>query len=356
MAMMQRVGGGVAASFDRAVHMFALSRSARARSRSRSESLGPAEREAALHALRDRYADPRWLAEPDSFFPRPPPAVVQRAPVRAFGRRGEVVDLSWHSRYEPLNADVADRYLRHGPNGTAHARVLLHRDRPRPVVILIHGYLGGVHSIEERAWPLSWMFRRGLDVALFVLPFHGARAAGPWRRPPFPGSDPRVTIEGFRQAVGDLRGLMDWFEARGAPAAGVMGMSLGGYTTALAATVEPRLSFAVPFIPLASIADFAMDGGRLVGTLPERQRQHALLESVYAVVSPLARPPLVQPEGRLVVAGRADRITPVSHAERLARHLEAPLEVFHGGHLLQLGRGRGFRAVGRMLGRLGMLE
>jgi pimeloyl-ACP methyl ester carboxylesterase len=356
MGMLEVVSGGLAGSFDRAVHAFALSRGARARSRSRSESLGPEEREAALELLRERVTRESWLRDPDAFFPRPAPIVVRRTPVRALGRHGEVVDLSWASRYEPLDADVADRYLRHEPNATAHARLLLHRDRPRPVVVLIHGYLGGVHGIEERAWPVSWMFRRGLDVALFVLPFHGLRAPGPWRRPPFPGSDPRVTIEGFRQAVGDLRGLLDWFEARGASSVGVMGMSLGGYTTALAATVEPRLAFAVPFIPLASIADFALEGGRLVGSEAQRQRQHELLEAVYSVVSPLARPVQVAPEGRLVVAGRADRITPMSHAERIARHFEAPLEVFYGGHLLQLGRGRGFRAVGRMLGQLGLLE
>ena len=34
---------------------------------------------------------------------------------------------------------------------------------------------------------------------------------------------------------------------------------------------------------------------------------------------------------------QADRITPVSHAERLAAHLGAPLELFPGGHLLQVG-------------------
>jgi pimeloyl-ACP methyl ester carboxylesterase len=356
MDMIRTVGGGVAASFDRAVHAFALSRSARGRARSRSESLGPRERQEALELLCDHYGRREWLVHPETFFPRLRPDAVRHRPVRSLGRRGEVVDLSWASPYAPINPDVAERYLRYGANGTAHVRLLLHRDRPRPTVVLIHGYLGGTHALEERAWPIRWMFRRGLDVALFVLPFHGPRAAGPWRRPPFPGSDPRVTVEGFRQAIGDLSGLVDWLEDRGAPCVGAMGMSLGGYTTALAATVEPRLRFAVPFIPLASIADFAMEGGRLVGTAVERERQHALLEGVYAVVSPLSRPALVPPDGRLVVAGRADRITPIAHAERLARHMEAPLEVFHGGHLLQLGRGRGFRAMGRMLGRLGLLE
>lgn len=353
----ERVGGELAASVDRAVNALALNRrSARSRARSRSESLGPVEREQALLRLQAAYADPRLISEPDAFFPPPGAPDVTAVAVRPYGRRGEVIDLSWPSGYVPFNATVADRYLRSSRNQIACARLFAHRDAPRPTALLLHGYMGGVYGVEERAWPIEWLFRRGLDVALGVLPFHGLRGSGGLKRPPFPGSDPRVTIEAFRQAIGDLRALMRWLEARGAPAVGVMGMSLGGYTTALLATVDRRLAFAVPFIPLASIADVAYAGGRLVGTASQQIRQRDLLEAVYAVVSPLARPALVPPAGRLVVGGRSDQITPVSHARRIAEHFDAPLELFHGGHLLQMGRARGFRAVGRMLGRLGLFE
>lgn len=354
-SVIERVGGGVAASFDQALRSLALSRSARSRARSRSESLGPAAREQALADLASRYADPRFYSDPDTFFPPPELPAARQIAVRSFGRQGEVFDLSWGSDYAPFEPAVAGRYLAAERNRVAHARLFAHRGGPRPTVILIHGYLGGTHAMEERAWPIAWFFGRGLDVALAVLPFHGLRGERR-KRPPFPGSDPRVTIEGFRQAMGDLRALVTWLEVRGAPSVGVMGMSLGGYTTALLATVDARLSFAVPFIPLASIADFAQEGGRLVGTPAEQRRQHDLLEAAYAVVSPLSRPVRVPSAGRLVVAGRADRITPLSHAERIAAHFEAPLEVFPGGHLLQLGRRRSFRAVGRMLGELGLLE
>ncbi len=191
-------------------------------------------------------------------------------------------------------------------------------------------------------------------MVLFVLPLHGDRRVT--GRPKFPSSDPRITIEGFRQMVWDFRALRSHLVERGAPAVGVMGMSLGGYSTALLATLVSELSFAVPFIPLASIADFARDGDRLVGTASQRRRQHELLEEALAVVSPLSRSAVVPPGGRLVVAARADRITPPTHAKRLAEHLEAPLEVFTGGHILQVGRRDGFRAVGRLLGGLGLLR
>jgi pimeloyl-ACP methyl ester carboxylesterase len=58
----------------------------------------------------------------------------------------------------------------------------------------------------------------------------------------------------------------------------------------------------------------------------------------------------------LILAGEADRITPASHAERLAAHFGAPVRVFPGGHLLQFGRAEGFREVARMLRDLELLQ
>ena len=62
-------------------------------------------------------------------------------------------------------------------------------------------------------------------------------------------------------------------------------------------------------------------------------------------MSPLSRPSLVPPERCLVVAAKADRVTPAAHARRLSVHLRAPLQSFYGGHLLQLGRAEAFERV-----------
>jgi pimeloyl-ACP methyl ester carboxylesterase len=242
---------------------------------------------------------------------------------------------------------VRDAYLAHAPNRTAWAR-LYAGGGPRPAVILVHGYMAGQWAVEERAWPLAWLNRRGLDVAVTVLPFHGVRARVEGGAPPFPGADPRFTNEGFRQAVADLRVLAALLRARGATSVGVMGMSLGGYTTALFATLEDDLAFAVPLIPLASTADYARDQGRL-GTGERAAAQHAALEAANWVVSPFARPSRVAPGRVLVVGAEADRVTPISHAERIAAHLGAPLLRVGGGHLVQVWRREAFRAVKAML-------
>ncbi len=346
----------LASGVDRLFASVALGRSRRSRARSRAESLGHDERMDALARLIERHAAPRFTAPPEELFGRAGEAGAWlRTPVRAI-RGGTVVDVRWRSGYRPLaeEPDVLARWERDPANAWAHARLFLHPE-PRPTALLIHGYLGGSYAVEERAWPVRWMFERlGLDLAIPVLPFHGPRRSG--GRPMFPSSDPRLNVEGFRQAIWDLVSLRRALAACGAPAVGITGMSLGGYTTALALTADPAFAFGAPFIPLASIADFARDGGRLVGDSGEQDAQHAALEAAHAPVSPLLRRPLVPGDAVRVVAARADRITPVRHAERLAAHFDAELTTFEGGHLLQLGRAEGFRDIARLLRARGLLE
>lgn len=326
--------GVLAASCDRVISTAVLKRSGRTEQEIR---LGAEARVEALRALLEIYGDcGDFFIEPDSARP----SVSERRP--------NVIDLRWPSEYEPFNRDIARDYLSHRHNRTCAVRLFVDQRRSRGTAILLHGYLGGMHSIEGRIWPIEWFLRRGYNAALFVLPFHGPRGR-PFTQPIFPGADARITIEGFRQAVHDLRRFIGWLEAQHLGPAGVMGMSLGGYTSALAATVDRRLSFVVPYIPLASIAKFAMDRGRFVGTGRQKERQRELVDRIYQVVSPLARPVLVSRPGRLVVAGLADRITPVEHARMLAKHFDAPLETFTGGHLVQIGRTRAFARIGRML-------
>ena len=328
--------GPVAAAFDKA--MVAAVRASNRTRGSRAEALPHEGRMQALAEIRKAYD------VPDEVFFVPP------APIRPTLERVRpgVVDASWPSDFEPFLPELRDRYLGHRANRTARARLYL-GSSPRPAIILIHGYLAGHWWVEERAWPIDWLAER-YDLALALLPFHALRSRSDKRGPPpFPGADPRMTNEGFRQAIFDLRALTGYLLERGAPSVGVMGMSLGGYTTSLLATLEP-MAFAVPIIPLASLADFAEEQGRL-GEGEQARMQHDALEAANRIVSPLSRPSRVRPENVLVVAAQADRITPMGHAERLATHFGADLVHFEGGHLLQVGRAEAFRTIGRWLHR-----
>jgi pimeloyl-ACP methyl ester carboxylesterase len=346
-----RLLGSAASAVDRAF-VTAMQLSNR-RVRARAESLSHAERIEWLAWIQKAYGGPELFADGAAFFPPPGPVEPTVRRVRELEWGGECVEASWPSAFRPFDARVGERYLAHVPNRTAYARIY-GGGGARPAVIAVHGYLGGHWAIEERAWPIRSMNRWGLDVALVVLPFHGVRARPGSGAPPFPGGDPRVTNEGFRQVVADLRSLASILRARGAASVGVAGMSLGGYSTALFATIEPDLAFAAPLIPLASVADFARDQGRL-GTGENAVLQHQALEAANRVVSPLARPSLVPRERVLIAAAAADRVTPIAHAERLAAHFGVPLLRAHGGHLVQTWRATAFRALKAMLRRNGTL-
>lgn len=300
-----------------------------------------------LERLEARFRD----APLDGFFASPAAIVPGERRVRALSQGGAVTDLSWSSDYAPLDPEITERYLSARENAVAVARAF-RGPQKRPVAILIHGYMAGPFAFEERVWPITRLYRAGFDVVLFTLPFHGLRARpGYGAVPEFPGEDPRVNVEGFRHAVFDLQNLIDWLLRQGHPRAGVIGMSLGGYTAALLAGAEPRLDFVVPVIPLSSLADFAREQGSLSPIPEQAAQQHTLLESIYRRVNPVARPVLVAAERSLVIAAKADRVTPAAHARRLSAHLRAPLHSFYGGHLLQLGRAEAFERVVELMQR-----
>ncbi len=356
MSLGRRVVGLAAQALDRAAVSAVHLRSAKRHVEREGWSFET--RLSLLERTRDAYA--HGLAEGASFFPEPPrtPFKLERVrDLRSAPGAGDagVFDATWTSEVSPwlpgLEGLVGTRHR----NRTACARLFL-GGKGRPVVICIHGYLGGHFMVEERKFPVNAFFRAGLDIALPVLPYHALRAdPGAVSVPPFPSVDPRVTNEGFRQAISDLRALLRFFRARGAPAVGVIGTSLGGYVTALLATLDPELAFAVPIVPLSSVADFARDHGEL-GQGSEAARMHAAYEEANRVVSPFARPLAIDPSRTFVLGAEADRVTGMSQASRVAEHFNAPLETIAGGHLLQLWRGPLERRLLAMLAKDGLVR
>jgi esterase/lipase len=336
--VLRRTSELVASSVDRAVVRAFLARGADEASPERiaayARHIESMEEGAERLAVHGYFRD-----EPSAFFSRPGTIYASEEVVRR-GRDILVSDLCWRSRYEAFYDEIAPDYLRDRANHDARMRLWRRDDgRSRPVALLVHGYCGGRLDVEGRIWPIESLMERGFDVAVLVLPHHASRRGEDveGRLPLFPHPDGRFTVEGIRQAIFDARAAMQVLERRGARKIGAVGMSLGGYTVGLLATVEPELAFAVPVIPLACFADWNREMRTLVGS-PERKRRHyRAIERLTRAISPLERPAAIQTERIHVVAASVDRITPNRHAERLAEHFGAPLRTFRGGHLLQFG-------------------
>lgn len=295
-----------------------------------------------------------------SFFPAPPAANVRETTTTKRIGKHRAIDLQFESTYRPHLPLFRDEFASYHANLTARARLYTGRAM-RPTIVCIHGWGGGAYWVEERAFAVSYWLRIGLDVALFQMPYHGERTPRQARMSGalFPSSHVVRTNEAFGQAIHDLRALAGHLRERGAPAIGVTGMSLGGYTTALWASLDDDLAFAVPMIPAVDMSDLMWRHGN---NSPARRRAERvgvngeLLGEVFEVHSPLSRPVKLAPEQLLIIAGRGDRITPPDQARSLWHHWNEPtLHWFDGGHLAQVGRGDGFRAIRRHVTDLGII-
>lgn len=251
-------------------------------------------------------------------------------------------DVTWYSTHVPLAAEAKGLFQAARDNRYARARLYL-AGRPRPALVVIHGYLGGGSPLEERTLRVEQLFRSGFDVALPILPFHGPRAlAGRRMEPPFPSADPWATVEGVRQGVADIDALVGGLLARGAPYVGVAGVSLGGYLATLHASVSSRSSFLAPVTPLASFSEFAKQNGTTSHTTE--------LDALHAVIDPLAREPRLTGDRAVVVVGRNDHVTPrQTHGDRIAARLRCDTVEIPGGHIFGFGFDAAWETIaGRM--------
>jgi len=286
----------------------------------------------ASHAL---YHSLGWLERPEEFHGVPPALRdIELAP----GRRWPIAHqwLSFASGYEPHREDpAAERWQSYESNRLAHAW-MLRGDDDAPWLVCLHGS-GTGHPLFDAA---GFGARRlhatlGLNLLFPVQPLHGPRRAPQTGTGAFLSFELLDTVHGFAQAVWEARRLVRWLRDQGARRVGVYGISLGGYTAALLATLEP-VDFVLAGIPFCDIPDL------YVGHSPVRMRERAEalgllgreLRELFTLISPLARPPTAPRDRRFLFAALADRIVPPTHAKRLWEHWERPpMSWYPGGHV-----------------------
>jgi len=313
---------------------------------------------AELRASSEPLLDPALHAAPRRFFafldePAPAPRVETRT-VRAIAG-GRVLERRLRSAYRPYVGAEPKR-----PSGPVLLEHWMHeRGRARATALLLHGFGMGRPRLDAAALLAPRWFEAGLDVALLVLPHHGARTPVEARLSGQAFAVPHVArlAEAVREAIHDVALSARWLrEASDAPV-GLLGLSLGGYLTALAAGLLDDLAFAVPMAAPVCMGDLAW---RFFRRTKHARAEGALtafeLRRSFRVHSPLAHPLRIARERALVVAGRGDRVVPASHAIALARHWGGiPVHWFAGSHLAPFGRAGVADAVTAHLRRLDVL-
>lgn len=232
-------------------------------------------------------------------------------------------------------------------------------DRARATIVLLHGFTMGSPAFDARVMMAARWFALGLDVALVTLPYHGRRASAQCRYSGelFASWDVGQLSEAVRQSVHDVHLVVEWLRSRGRGPVGVLGVSLGGYATALLAALRDDLAFAIPVVPAVSLADlpFRLLERRLAGL--EAPFTSDELERAYRIHSPLTYPLRTARQSVLIVGGRGDAVTPVSHVRRLWRHWGEPKAAwFSGGHVAAFRRSQMVGAIEAHLAELGLTD
>ncbi len=157
---------------------------------------------------------------------------------------------------------------------------------PRPGVIVLH-ILGGDFELA-RLFCRS-LAQQGVSALFVKMPYYGPRRTpgSPNRMVSF---DPESTVRGMTQAVLDIRQAVAWLAAReevDPGRLGIMGISLGGITSALAAAAEPRLQNICLILAGGDIGQVAWDSRHLAPLRKRWAAQGGTRESLVELLTPV---------------------------------------------------------------------
>ena len=282
-----------------------------------------------------------WFGDPAAYH-RTPGRPKSVATLRARSSFVDYQHLTFESSYEPrIGEPGRERWLSYESNHIAHAWLLEHKGAPRPWLVCVPGYRMGTPLVDFTGFRARWLHGAlGLNVAIPVMPLHGPRQRGRRGGDGYLTGDFLDTLHAQAQSVWDVRRLLAWLRHEKKPQKlAVHGVSLGGYTVALLASLEKKLDCVIAGVHAADFLrmiramapDFLLRAAGRVGLVLEE------VEQLFAVISPLAIPPKVPFRSRYLYAGLDDRLATPDHAFSLWHHWDRPRSVWYqGGHVSYL--------------------
>jgi dienelactone hydrolase len=196
----------------------------------------------------------------------------------------------------------------------------------KPAVVVLH-ILGG-------DFDLSRLFCRALAsngvAGLFMIMPH----YGPRKQPGSPARmisiDPEETVRGMTQAVLDVRQAAAWLADQDeidANQLGVMGISLGGITSALAVSLEPRFNKACLILAGGDMGEVAWTSTEMAAVREHWKKTGGSKESLFAalkVIDPITYARPVAGRKILMLNARRDEVVPQACTESLWRAFGQP--------------------------------
>jgi pimeloyl-ACP methyl ester carboxylesterase len=289
------------------------------------------------------YHEQGYVNNPSTFFVLPPQAPDYVVETETPYQTGFYQVLSFPSLYEPANPFVRKRYLGNVENRTGYLIRWTHGDKPRKTVLCVHGFMMGAPREAERMFKIHKLFAMGLDVALFIQPFHWKRVSGPRaaRRVYLTLGDAAFTNECVAHSIYDLHNAFLILKKLGAPEIGIVGASLGGYISGIYACMNREPKFAALMVPAFTFLK-PISPDMFFSRAPF---DPAWREQVYRAAdfhSPLNLQPKIPRDKILVVASRGDKLCPADLVEQLRLRWELTRCHYRtGGHWLVFDKIRG---------------
>lgn len=284
----------------------------------------------------DWYYENGYVSHPERFFKLPDAIPSYRVESQSPFMDGKYQVISFDSDYETRNPMIRRQYAACKNNRTGYLVRWTHGDRGRKILLCLHGYLLGDPKQAQNMFRVEKLFALGLDVALFITPFHWKRALenkaqrGIFLQP----DDVVMTLECFGHAMHDLKLANLVLADLGASEIGIIGASLGGYLAALYSCMDEKMAFTALVVPAVHFGRPVTPESVKLSFKPDLEMQYKI-DTLWQLHSPLNFTPRLSGEKILVIASRGDRVCPFEYVERLCRKWELPVKRFMtGGHWL----------------------
>jgi hypothetical protein len=205
-----------------------------------------------------------------------------------------------------------------------------------PAVIALHGLL--TPTLIGYRHIFRAVVEAGASAYAVELPYHLRRT------PPglvsgelFFTADFAMNFRALQQAVAEVRQLIHYLRAAGAPVIGLLGFSLGAWVSALVAGCEPEIDFALFAMPPSNLNDVLWQtplGEPLRKQFESVGWSAAVTASFYHRLDPANLTFLIPPERRELFAAEFDHFIPLAYTQKLQRAWQHPhLRLYPSGHI-----------------------
>jgi hypothetical protein len=289
------------------------------------------------------YHEQGYVDNPASFFAMSEQVPEYRIKNQTSYNNGFYQEISFDSLYEPRNPLVRQRYLSYPENRTGYLIRWIHGDKPRKTVLCVHGFMMGAPREAERMFKILKLFSMGLDVALFVHPFHWKRITGlrTARRVYLTLGDTAFTNECVAHSIYDLNNVFLILNKLGAQKIGIVGASLGGYIAGVYACLSSKPEFVAMMVPSLSFL-YPISPDIFYKRSPFDLEWQLNVRRAAEFHSPFNLQPQIPVDNILIVASRGDKLCPFDLVEKLRQRWGLSRCHYRtGGHWLVFDKLRG---------------